>query len=336
MNAIAFWVTNNMNRKRFFLFVKLLITTGLIYYVLNIVPLGPIILALKETQWSYFIVSFGFLLAICFVEAYNFQLFSKGQGLKLKFLDILEVNFITSFYGQILPGFVAGGVLRWYRFNKLEKKPVEIFTIILFNRAIEVSINAFAGLMALLVLNPSPEMPYLVWFFSSIIALVILCLLLSTIKFAQWRPKFQRVPVLNRDTFWNILDSFSLFSSYPMRLKSTILASGFLKYGLSIAALLFLVKALGISVPVQVLGFTRSFLSIIIVLPISLSGIGVRDLSLVHLLQPFGVLPEDAVSLSFLILASMFLINLLGGFLELRQIFFQRNHSTHSMGSTPE
>ncbi len=73
------------------------------------------------------------------------------------------------------------------------------------------------------------------------------------------------------------------------------------------------------------LGWVRTVLVVVLMLPISWSGFGVREGSLILLLRPYGVLPEAAVGLSLLIFFRGALRALVGGLVETRSQFRSRS-----------
>ena len=60
---------------------------------------------------------------------------------------------------------------------------------------------------------------------------------------------------------------------------------------------------------------------LVLMLPISWSGLGVREGSLILLLRPYGVAPEDAVALSLLVFLRGTLGAICGGLLQARSFF---------------
>jgi len=59
--------------------------------------------------------------------------------------------------------------------------------------------------------------------------------------------------------------------------------------------------SVGVDVSFIIIGWVRSFIHIVTMLPISFSGLGVREGTLIVLLQGYGVSASDAVGLSFLL-----------------------------------
>jgi hypothetical protein len=73
----------------------------------------------------------------------------------------------------------------------------------------------------------------------------------------------------------------------------------------------------------------------IMTLPISLSGIGVREGSLVLLLREYGVSGGDAVALAFLLFVLTLAQNSLGGIFELKNVLRPKPRDEAAPGSAP-
>lgn len=79
--------------------------------------------------------------------------------------------------------------------------------------------------------------------------------------------------------------------------------------------------SLGINIPFIRMGWIRSAVVMITMVPVSISGLGVREGALLFLLNPYGVVGEESLALSFLIFGiTLLLIGALGGFIEGRRL----------------
>jgi uncharacterized protein (TIRG00374 family) len=74
--------------------------------------------------------------------------------------------------------------------------------------------------------------------------------------------------------------------------------------------------SLGQNISFTSICWVRSVVIIITMLPISFSGLGVREGTLAVLLKPYGIFPADAVALSLLIFFCTHLFGGIGGLLE--------------------
>lgn len=65
--------------------------------------------------------------------------------MKLPTLRIFWINFITSFYGLFLPGAIAGGAIRWYKYARVENKPLEAAATVAFARLLNALVAVALG-----------------------------------------------------------------------------------------------------------------------------------------------------------------------------------------------
>lgn len=68
-------------------------------------------------------------------------------------------------------------------------------------------------------------------------------------------------------------------------------------------------------VPFLTLGWMRSAVQLLDNLPLSIAGLGVREATLLVLLEPYGVAGERAVAPAFILLGRRLLLGLVGGLL---------------------
>ena len=87
---------------------------------------------------------------------------------------------------------------------------------------------------------------------------------------------------------------------------------------------LFLARALGLDASALTLGWMRSAVVVLTMVPVSLGGLGIREAALVFLLGPYGVAPERAIALSFLILLAAAVYAAVGGALQAIQAAAER------------
>ena len=92
---------------------------------------------------------------------------------------------------------------------------------------------------------------------------------------------------------------------------------------LALLSTFLLARALDINVSILMLAFMRLCLDLLLMLPVSLSGLGVRELSYVFLLGLVSVPAGEAVALALAVYAKGLLFALFGGCLEFHQAFLK-------------
>jgi len=79
--------------------------------------------------------------------------------------------------------------------------------------------------------------------------------------------------------------------------------------------------SLGIDISFLTMGWIRSLVTLILMVPISISGLGVREGLLLFFLEPYRTSGGDTLALSFLVFTvTVLLVGALGGFLEGRKL----------------
>jgi len=78
-----------------------------------------------------------------------------------------------------------------------------------------------------------------------------------------------------------------------------------------------LARALGLELSLLTIGWVRSAVVLIAMLPVSLGGIGLREGAFLYFLTPCGVGQEQAVAYSFLVfIVAVLFLGILGGIVE--------------------
>jgi hypothetical protein len=83
-----------------------------------------------------------------------------------------------------------------------------------------------------------------------------------------------------------------------------------------------LAVALNINIDFITIGWIRSVIIIFTTLPISFSGIGVREGGFMILLAPYGVPNEKSLALAFLVFATVLFLAVIGGLYEAKKFLF--------------
>lgn len=90
------------------------------------------------------------------------------------------------------------------------------------------------------------------------------------------------------------------------------LAYGLLSQGLAVAGSLLFAQALGIQLGLAAWCVVIGALSVLLLAPVTIGGIGLREASLVGLLMPFGVAPDRALALALALFAFQILMAAVG------------------------
>jgi hypothetical protein len=109
----------------------------------------------------------------------------------------------------------------------------------------------------------------------------------------------------------------------PLLLKAALI--GALIHGLNALSFWLTMHALAIPATPWFAAVFYALLSVLLALPISISGVGVRDVLAAGMFTSFGLNPESGVAFSWLQLGLGLPVALIGGLIQLREVF-RRSH----------
>jgi uncharacterized protein (TIRG00374 family) len=305
---------------------RLAVTAFVLWLVFSRVPLADVAGRLRTASPGWVLAAVVTLLPLLATAARRFRILTDQQGLSLSTWQIAEVNLVTSFYALILPGALAGGAIRWYRLRQIEGRGSEILAAMLLSRLIYLIAVVVLGILLWIVARPDATQT------SGVVGLLVLlgCLLgLCVLFFGRWTHTAvsKRLSPRSdgkgtrawRQRFDRLLLALGQLRDLSGRGLVGLALLSLAENLLGIVLLYFLSRSLGIDVSMAAIGWIRSIVRIVTLVPISLSGLGIREGTLVLLLAPYGVPGADAVALSLLSFGLSILTGAAGAVCELRR-----------------
>ena len=264
--------------------IKIVISLALVAFVLNTIDTKKLIDILLNVDIFWLFLAFIFYNLSKIVSAFRLIFYFKEIGIDIKQKSNLILYYIGMFYNLFLPGGVGGDGYKAYLLNKYhEPKLSLIIQALLFDR--------ISGLVALIFLGA------LLYPFSSFDIPIFYYLAIALI--------FISYPL-----FFLISKKLNKFLEY---FKQTTLF-GFIVQLLQLISAIFIIYSLNSNVPI--IDFLVLFLisSVVSVLPISVGGVGVRELTFLYGLKLIGYPSDIGVAFSFLFFFITMLSSLIGVF----------------------
>ncbi len=268
------------------------------------------------------------------VGAFYTRILTDAQGMSLSARQIFEISCATEFYGLLLPGALLGGAIRWYKLARRDRKPAEVLMVIVFGRILDTIILALLGLGFLVIDARMAEHGGDVALLLFVVFIVVI--LLYALVFARRvSDVFLRlapmrfVPKAIRIRLKEVHGAARRFENLSKARLASFLLLNLTRHALGILSVFSLAVALHMPITLVNVGSIRSVMLIVTMLPITISGLGVREASLIFLSDYYGALAADAVAWSFLILCGTLLVAAIGGVIEARDAWFPRLSSEH-------
>lgn len=322
-------------KKYITLICKIALTIGILVFIFSKIPIDNVWLSLKHANRALIGTSFLFLIGMRYIIAYRIKIFTNVHKMRISLQQFFEISLMTNFYGLFLPGILAGGAVRWYKISSVENKPAESLTAIVYDRLISTLVIIMVGIIFWLFerqVRTNMEIEFIL--FPTLIALVTCYVLAFSGKVAAFFIKINDIlifiPEFVRKKLAKILVSSMDYRKISEQKHIEIFIVSIFYDLLGILAMYLFSLSLNLPLTFIQLGWIRSIILIISMLPISFSGIGIREGSLVLLLQTYGIEPTQAIALSFLIFSGNIVLALCGGLIEVKNLFFP-NHQQKTL-----
>lgn len=240
----------------------------------------------------------------------------QALGLHPPFNRLLSLYFAGQFMGNVLPSTIGGDALRVSRLSKENGEPPTTFASVVLERLTGWLVLPVLTLTALLV-NPGLRQLGRASFIAFATASATLLLLVVVLVLTN-RPDSGLEERLEQNEGWRRFTGAVRFGirklSHEPAASARIIASGLAYQLVIISSALMAARALDLPVavgPTALLAFVPAVL-IAQVLPISISGLGVREGLFVLFLHPLGVPQSQAIALGLLLYLLNLVVSLFG------------------------
>ena len=235
--------------------------------------------------------------------------------------SFVKINFILRFYSLVMPGVVATGI-RWGFFRRLGINNSQTMHLMMMNKLVQVLVlsTVFIGM----VLSSDTFQAKVDDFYGLILLLSLSCAAGVIFLFFFMFSGFGRHFVHRRwgwEGNWllkKVVGKLRTFltatSTFTKRKLATVLALGVLSHLLIIVSQYLVCLGLNVGLDIFEIAFVRSFVVLLMIIPISVGGLGVREAGFVGGLALFGVAGDVGLALA-LVLLFFQVINGIVGFL---------------------
>jgi len=278
----------NERLKKYIIFaLKLLVSGTLLYFVLSRAGVGNVVGLLKNIPPASFIAAVVlYLMALVLCTLRWKLLLPEKFGLR----KLLPLYLIGSFFNTFMPGLVGGDAVKIYYLYKETGEGAQALSSVFMDRYIGFTAMMTIGLVAY---------PFGLKYFKGLwiewlLPLVILIFVLASLIVFGLRLG-QRISVIGK-----LHDYFHTYRKKRV-IMAKALALSFTLQLLVMLGIYILALGLDIEIPFTALLIFIPIITTIATIPVSLSGIGLREAAAVLLLGTAGidVSPESATALSF-------------------------------------
>lgn len=265
--------------------LKFLISGTLLYFVLSRAGIGRVFSLLRDINPMHFGAAVLIYLSSQLIASIRWRLLLMD---KLALARLFRLYLLGSFFNTFLPGLVGGDAVKAYYLYKESGKGTQAMASVFMDRYI-----GFCSLMALGLFFYPVAFRYITGTWVQwLLPLIVLCFITASLVIFGLR--------LGRSVKF-LEDIYGYLYSYR-RKSGVILKTFLLSVAIQLAMILSVyIIALGLGQKIPVLPLLVFFPIIVTVstIPISISGLGIREAAFVLLLGMLGVTPDAATAISF-------------------------------------
>jgi uncharacterized protein (TIRG00374 family) len=289
-----------VNRKRLFDLLKIVVSLVLIAVILRSVDLNALWKVVHNANPWYLLAAQGALMLGVVVRAYRWQILVHDQEVDVSLRDLTALYFVGFLFNNLLPSGFGGDAVKMYELSQRSRRGAEAVSSVLVDRFMGLIALQAIGLIALAfswrLVPPEIVILTVALFGVSLVAA-------GVVSYRRlWGFLAERVPLFDR--LLSIKAVNSLVSSLQSYSSSALLGSlgvGLVFNVILIATNVLIGRGLGLDLPLAYYMIFVPLTSLVLILPISFAGLGVREGTYVVLFKQAGVASEVALSMSLLV-----------------------------------
>jgi uncharacterized protein (TIRG00374 family) len=310
-----------MNKNRLFFFLRFFISFFIIVFIISKVDFNKVIDLLPKIKLHFILIGLLWLLLDRVVMSYRWAILLRTKEIKIPLFNITKIYFLSSFWGTFLPSSVAPDVIKVYVASKHNSNTSDVVSSVVVDRIIglfSLSLVAFLSLLVVLYYRRMQE--YSMQGYSSVFLVVLIILFLTTLL-----PFFDRLPLkkvksrfhfLQEGILWKFLAKFYNSCKEYKTNKTAIFkvfSVSLINHILAISMIYVLSLSLGLQISVLYLFIFIPLINFLIMIPISIGGLGIQEGAYVYFLSQIGMSVQEALTIALVFRVLMIIASLPGG-----------------------
>jgi glycosyltransferase 2 family protein len=295
--------------KKAWVWIRIFISVGLIAFLLYTVDFGDISGSLAESNGYYLLAALLVALGDRLIMAYKWNILLRAKSIHLPLMRVTGTYLISTFLGLFLPATVGGDAIRAYAVSKGGHKGRDIVSSIVVERIFGI----FALLIFVLIGIVLSIFVFGESFFASIwtlfgVVLVFFLFLAALTYVSLNRSLLQSIfrffvrgnsKISANKWVGKLREIYQSYLAYQEHKKELLifLVWSFVENLFPIFWTYFLSLAFNIPVPLLYLFILEPIVLVLVRLPISFDGIGIKEGAFVYFLSLIGIPPSDALLL---------------------------------------
>lgn len=307
-------------KNKLYLALKLIVSGLILFFLFTRVDFSELRIVFARLNFFYYLLAFIIFLSCWYINAVKWKILLVPFNLFLKIKELYYYILLSLFYSVFFPGGqFTGEVGKCFHIIKRYGQKSNLVTSVLHDKVTGLIGFVVLGFLALVFDVTNPIKNKVLVFFAAILLFYILMLTLTNIKkFKEYYLKIiQKYAGRKLYSFFELISK--LIWGYQGQNRTIFIAlilSVLFQFFNSLGVYLLAI-ALGINISLLTILWIYALVSILLVIPITISGLGLRDGSFIYFLGLFGVANEIGLALSLSVFSLFLIVALMGGFLYL-------------------
>jgi uncharacterized protein (TIRG00374 family) len=283
-------------------YIRILIGIGLLALVLSFANWHEVGAVLRKVDLAWVAWAFALAMIDRVVLNYRWQVLLAARGVQIGFWRLFRVQLAANFIGSFLPSSLGVDAVRIAALCRMGEPAPAVIASAVVDRASIVLATFVLGSATILLLAQTrvpPNVARLVLLSTLVGVLICAAALLPAVRRWVRLSLVPRLPERVRHTAHDIAEA-ALAYRHDTGMWGKVAISTVLTFAVRIAFAKAVVLACGVDVPFTDLLLVIPILWIIVMLPITIGGIGVQDAGYVGLMALLGIAPAVAVSMSLI------------------------------------
>lgn len=307
--------TNKRTRQVLMTALKFAISAVLIYIILRGTSVSEVLTAMASANlFLLFLAAASHIIGFT-LSAYRWRLLLRSQGADSSIMYLIQSYVISVFFNNFLPSTIGGDGVRAYDSWRLGQSKSGAVAVVFVDRFLGLLVLMLFAMVAALfspeIMSSDPSL------YAWVIVGTLGCLTLTAIIFvpSEYLPRLvTRLPIPFKEKLLKILRSFLAFQGKTSVLIRALWLSTMLQANVVIHYFL-ISEALGLNIPFMSFFLIVPLATFIMMLPISINAIGVREGTFAFFFAAFGVLRPEAIAFSWIVYGMIVVQGLIGGVL---------------------
>ena len=288
-----------MSRKQVFNFLKIVISALLLGFIFSTLDLPGFWAVVRQANLWWLLAALTTIMLGVYLRAVRWHILLTAIGVWVSVTELTAIYFVGFLFNNLLPSGLGGDAIRMAELNRHTEHGFDAVTSVVVDRFLGLSSLQAIALVALLF-DWGAVPPALAYFTVLMFGggLVVGYLLINQALYQQLQA---RIGLFRRMTEVRLIDNlFASFQRYPLwAIGKAYLVSLLFNVSL-IFTNVFVGQALGAQASLVQYAVFVPITSLVLLIPISFAGLGVREETYRQLFSQVGVPAEIAVAMSLL------------------------------------